>query len=179
MSSIEVVTANSNDDRIAFEKGIYEAFSKRNPGNWICSHYTLIDPDRYRPLVPYEDQMVLLVKENGQVIFGASFNLNMGSPVLQMRQIGFEPDPEWISASYAEALVFYTLRNTAVSPFETGLQLKKVLNQKMREKKVRTILGTCSENVKIVYLKSGWKIVREMINAEGIRKYLIRTEINP
>lgn len=176
MHGLVINLAETNQEFIDFEKGTYNAFSERNPDNWLCHHYHLIDNCRYQSKISYNNQRVYIAVEDSKIIAGASLNYNTNIK-LQLEEIGFTVPKEIISEKFCEGLLFFTLRNTEISPFKTGIELRNYMMNDIKKMNIKTILGTCSEDKRFFYTKFGYMVIDEIINIDKEKKYLLRMDI--
>jgi hypothetical protein len=176
MPDFDIKIAETENEIIEFEKGTYEAFSKRNPDNWLCKNYKLIDGCRYQSPIPYEYQAIYIAKEGNKIIAGASINFNTKIK-LQLEDIGFNLDEKIKKEKFCEGLLLFTARNTNISPFLSGIELRNFMKKDIGKRELSFILGTCSEDKKNFYVKFGYEIIDEKINYEGEKKYLMKMDV--
>jgi hypothetical protein len=168
---------NNEKDIIDFEKGIYRNFYLRNPDNWIAKNYTLIENNRLKPKVDYSNQIIIVGKEDNNIVAGISYNIN--NEYLEMHELGFKITDIAGDKKYCEVLLLYIDKKIKNNPFEIGIEMNKFLNPVLKEKGFQYIYGTCAESKKILYEKFGWEFVFEKkeITNKTDEKYLLRMKV--
>ena len=105
-SKITVEICKTEEQYIEFEKGLYREFTTRNPNYWVTLNYKNIDNCRLQSSIPYQDQFIMIVRdENQKVIGGIASNIKYKER-MQLEEVGFSLDIK-NDPSVCEILTFY------------------------------------------------------------------------
>ena len=82
MPDYEFCILKDNKDIIEYEKGLYKAFTKITLSEWREKNYKLIDGNRYKCNIEYEDQVLYAIKEDNKVVLALSVQVNFKDKML-------------------------------------------------------------------------------------------------
>lgn len=156
----------------AYEQALYIAFEKYSDDpvtDMVWDVY--VDAERITPRVPYTDQLIGVVWQNGVVMAAGAVNLNPRS-TWQLEMLGFTVDKT--EAGVCEAVVIFS--NQSLSPKPDFLLFSMVgerLGHVLRtEHQINVIYASCAERVLSSYLQLGWTIV-DARDIRGTRETMI------
>ena len=174
-TSLESRLLKSEDEIAEYEKILYREFSRKNPDNWLCRNYLLVDGNRYRSPISYSTQSIYAVFEESRIISAIAINFDVNRKT-QFEAIGFNLKKDLIDCHYCEALNFFICQQKIHNSFEIWRRLRKVVVEDLKAKKILFMLSTCSSNVLPLYLRYGCSVVKKKILNKEV-KYLIKLEI--
>lgn len=166
--SIQVKKIDSVQELCAFEEALFKAFNTKNPNNWLCNNYLLIDGCKYRSTIPYEDQIIYGIIDKNVVEAAIALNHNT-SQNTQIEALGFQLDHEILNLyKWGEILNLFSNLNRFSQIMELIRKCKEIAN----DYRFDFILTTSSQNMLPMYKRFGCEIIEEqMINGE--MKYLL------
>lgn len=166
LGKIEYSQLLSENEFIEHEKGLYESFYIKEPNSWVSKNYMLIDNCRLKSDIPYSDQVIFAVKNDGKIISAIALNQNTNSP-LQLEKMGFKIDESIRKMGFCEGLSFYIIQDMAADIF--GI-LSDFLNTALSNDKrpdIKYIYGTCGKKLLNMYTYLfGFEMVDKMVMPE-------------
>lgn len=106
---IELLDFSNEAEVLEYEKGLYQGYAVNAKNQWLIDNYEIIDNERMRPNISYDDMTIILIKDksNGAICGAGSLNYNLNN--LQIEQIGLTlPDKDSLP-KYCEALNYFLL----------------------------------------------------------------------
>ena len=78
MDSVEIVEINTKNEieLKPFEEAFYHAYKQHEPEGWAMTNMIIIDSNRLRPEINYDDLVCFAVKLKGNIIAGVKANFN-------------------------------------------------------------------------------------------------------
>ena len=174
ISKVTQLNLNDQDAMVKYEKTLYRAFSDSDIQSldliWNMDHKAR----RIRTKVPYTNQEVFVLTFVGGTRFQAGLAVNFGMENrLQLEMTGFK-----IGGSrehLCEALYLFSLADSRMGEMILNALGKSVFDR-MRQKGIKVVYGTCSEKRLRQYMGIGFDKVDER-ELKGERKYLLRMDV--
>ncbi|MBE9048358.1 hypothetical protein IQ255_28890 [Pleurocapsales cyanobacterium LEGE 10410] len=162
----------SETEIIEYERALYREFTRKNPHNWLCRNYLLIDGDRYRASIPYSNQSIYGIYRGTELISAVAIGFNTGCQ-MQFEAVGFSLEPELTNCNYCEVLTFFIAQDKHHNYFQIIKHLKQVVITDLKARNIAFGLANCTKNLLPLYLRMGWNII-EQKTLEKKTKYLIK-----
>jgi len=148
----------STEDRIIFQKGLYQAFIANPFSKWVRTNYAKDDSSlrMWPKSKDFDLESFLLLDRKENPISGFSFNYNCGSDALtQFEQIGFKR-PEG-DDRYCEVLHYFNFSESGRNGIKSGRSLKETVIRAAGERGINRAYGTCpNPRIKKLYEMFGW-----------------------
>lgn len=170
-------TLTNDADLIAYEQGLYEAFSSRNPDNWLTQNYLTIDGCRFRSRIPYRDQVVYAARDGGRIVAAGAVNFNV-TDTLQLEEIGFFIDKEAVPA--CEGLLLFTDGKSLPGErfLEVASGLFRFIESDLIGRGMVRVYGTCSRPLRAMYTLLGFQVI-DRLKKDGETKLLLAYDLQP
>ena len=177
--SLECYLLQSEAEIIEYEKALYREFTRKNPHNWLCRNYLLIENNRYKSPIPYSSQSVYGIYRESNLISAAAINFDTHRQ-MQFEAVGFSRDRSSIDCNFCEVLTFFICQEKHLNfnYLKIIARLKEVILTDLKNKNISFGLANCTENLLPLYLRTGWTIASQK-TLEGTTKYLIEYKITP
>lgn len=170
--TFSVLDLNNAEEIIAYERALFRAFQ----GTEILTLDEIWDYDkskrRLKTKIPYQSQEVYITKLQGMIIGGVPVNFNMKEP-LQLEMMGFSIDKS--AENICEGLGVFSLQ-VFHETIPVGLELRDYAFERIKQKNIKIVYGTCSQRKLKGYLNLKFKVIDERI-FKGEKKYLLIREI--
>lgn len=167
----------SQTELVEYERALYREFTRKNPHNWLCRNYLLIEGDRYRSPIPYSAQSIYGINQKSKLISAVAINFDTDNQ-MQFEAVGFNLELELTNCNYCEVLTFFIGQDKHHNYFKIIEHLKQVVITDLKARNIAFGLANCTKNLLPLYLRMGWSVVdRKML--ENKTKYLIKFEILP
>ena len=161
MSSLELSILNikRENDVAQYERALCRAFSSTDIMTLGEIWDFEVPGERFRPKIPYESQEIYIAKLRGAIVAGAAINFNTEEE-LQLEMIGFSIDKT--QKRICEAIGVFNLQLFAdMRPI--AVQLRDYSYDRLRERKIEKIYGTCSERRLRGYQLIGFEAIDELV----------------
>jgi hypothetical protein len=160
-----------------YERALYREFTKKNPHNWLCRNYLLIENNRYRSPISYSTQSVYGMYQREKLKSAVAINFDTNSQ-MQFEAVGFSFNKESVDGDFCEVLTFFICQddNFNANYFRLIACFKQFVVTDLRNKNISFGLANCTSNFLPLYLKTGWSITSTK-TIEGVDKYLIKYNI--
>ena len=150
---IEYRLLSTESDFIEYEECLYSAFIKKDPKGWLSTNYKIIDGNRFRSDIPYEDQKIFGAYKNGLLIAAISGNLNMNSK-LELEKMGFNINK---NENVCEGLNLFINENLGIETFDIIKNFMNFIFTKAKELSIKKIYLTCSNKLMRMYSLYGFR----------------------
>ena len=174
MSHLELSILNiqSETDVVQYERALCRAFSSTDIVTLDEIWDFDITGERLKPRIPYPSQEIYIAKLRGAIIAGVAINFNLEEQ-LQLEMIGFSIDKT--EKHICEGIGIFNLQIFGGMNV-IALQLKDFSYNKLREKNIEKIFGTCSEKRLRGYQILDFEVIDELF-FKGEKKYLLVTDL--
>jgi hypothetical protein len=174
MSNLELSTLNIKNENevVQYERALFRAFSSTDIITLDAIWDFDIPRERYRPKIPYQSQEIYIAKLRGEIVAGAAMNFYVEEE-LQLEMIGFSIDKT--EKHICEGIGIFNLQIFGGMNV-IALQLRDYSYDRLREKNIERIYGTCSEKRLRGYQLLGFQAIDELV-FKGEKKYLLVTEL--
>ena len=166
---LEVLDTTDPEAVTAFEKGFYLGFEKSSH-NQLIQWLWIWDVENRRLLtrVPYEDQLIWVRRQHGQVEAAIAVNVRM--LLLQSSAFGFSHPPEFSqNQQVCEILAAFTNANQSIA---NGHALWTKSFADLRARGFTDSLATCAQKLLPLYRRMGAKILAESTIENEVRYFL-------
>lgn len=179
MDSVEIVEINTKNEieLKPFEEAFYQAYKKNDPEGWAMINMKIINGNRLRPEINYDDLVCFAVKLKGNIIAGVKANFSKNN--FQFHKMGFNITEKDKTKNICEGLNFFAL-GESIDKYQFMNIMDEFSNFYMgllKKKGIETVFCTCNKRAKIMYLRMGFiQIDNKVINSEVI--YLMRYDFS-
>lgn len=169
----EILDSRNKEDVIEYEKGLYRAFTTKNPASEHIKNWELVGNDRYRSKLPYQDLTIYLIRVEDKIAGGAAINFNPEHK-FEVENFGFTLSPQIRNMKIADGLSLYILEEYIDTNFMAVFNdLCDFILLDLKKKKIDYWYGNSIKKTKALYILMGFEVVDNM----GDDKYLIRYDI--
>ncbi len=162
----EKLDCSKEKEIIDYEKGLFVAFSEKNPDKWIQSKYFLNSAEkRMRSFIHYSDQEIYLAKKADNVIGAAAINFN--SNLTQYEKIGFQAHHK--KSIIADAMTFYMNQEFQILQL---LPFFDFISECAKSRGKHLIYATCNKKLLQFYIFLDASVIDEKV-IDGEKEYLI------
>lgn len=168
---------NSEAEIVEYERALYREFTRKNPDNWLCRNYLLIDKNRYRCSIPYSSQSIYGMYRETELISAVAVNFDTAHQ-MQFEAVGFSLEPGLTNCNYCEVLTFFISQGKQYNYFKMIEHLKQVVITDLKARNIAFGLANCTKNLLPLYLRMGWSVIDQK-KLENKTKYLIKFDILP
>ena len=176
MPDYEFFILKDNKDIIEYEKGLYKAFTKITLSEWREKNYKLIDGNRYKCNIEYEDQVLYAIKEDNKVVLALSVQVNFKDKML-IEKLGFKLREEDKTKKICEGLDFFSFIKMGIKSFEIYLNFFNFVLKDIREKGFKVIYGSCEEKLSLFYKEAGFNFI-DSKDINGKKELLLRIKLD-
>ena len=175
--NLEYRLLQSETEIAEYERALYREFTRKNPHNWLCRNYLLIENNRYRSPISYSTQSVYGIYQRGKLKSAVAINFDSSSQ-MQFEAVGFNFDRESVDGNFCEILTFFICQDedSNANYFTIIACFKRFIMAELKNKNISFALANCTHNLLPLYLKTGWTIMSQRIIG-SLKKYLIKYEI--
>jgi hypothetical protein len=170
MENYEFCILKDEKDIIEYEKGLYDAFIKKDPDGWVSKNYDIINNCRLRSKISYSYQTIYAVKINDEIIACGAVNFN--PDMLQLEKMGFIIQKN-ISDKICEGINLFISRDMGDQTIGILGGLNSYIFDDLKKRGITIAYGTCSRKLKALYTIYGFEVIDRKIIEED-KKLLLR-----
>lgn len=170
MSDYEFKVIDNSDTGLVerFERAFYKVFYEQKSDSWSDKHY-IVDANAKlikHSLLSLEDMRLYAILKEGELLGGASINLNTDK-VVTLNDMGVTISKSEPGCNIAEALNLFLLEEAGKDFFKLFLLFSELIFSDMKQKGVNYLYGKCPEKLISMYELVGFEEVERFTFKEA------------
>lgn|GEM_PF-2589149 len=166
---------NNSSDIIEFEKLLYKAFTEKTKSKFRQDKYKVINGDRYRCYISYDEQSIFAIKRDGKIQCAISVRTAITGKMI-IEEIGFKILEQDKNRKICEGIDFYNFIQFSIDMYEVLPKFLDYVLVEIKKKGNEVFYGSCEDRLKLLYRESNFEFI-DSIDLNGTKEHLLRLEL--